>query len=188
MRDAMPDPRLTTSRPAASTRDADGQCRGIGPSAASTGAPGMGRGRGTRSSVPADAPVARSVVRGADGLAVPRAAPDAVSEHAGESASQAWPLPAACSVEPSDELIRLLDRLQTAVARYVADSRRAGAPLARVLPEVRGLVREAVVREGWYDPGETLMEQVVGWAVAAYYAEPTPSPEASEGAHADGRR
>jgi hypothetical protein len=61
-----------------------------------------------------------------------------------------------------------------------------------VLPEVKGLVREAVACEGWYDPGETLMEQVVGWAVAAYYAEPKPSLvtlvtlEAPEDAHVGG--
>jgi hypothetical protein len=195
MRDAMPDPRLATTRPAASARDADGQCRGIAPFSTPEGAPGMGRGRATWPSVAADAPVARSVVRDADGQAVPRAAPEAVSEDATERAAQAWRLPPALPVapagEPSVELIRLLDRLQTTVARYVGERRRAGAPVQRVLPEVRGLVRAAVADEGWYDPGETLMEQAVGWAVAAYYAEPTPSPEAPdvpEGAHVGGSR
>jgi hypothetical protein len=140
----------------------------------------MGRGRATWPSVAADAPIARSVVHDADGQAVPRLAPEAVPEDATERAAQAWRLPATCPVvpaeEPSVELSRLLHRLRTTVARYVGDRCRAGAPVQRVLPEVRSLVREAVAYEGWYDPGETLMEQVVGWAVAAYYAAPKPSP------------
>jgi hypothetical protein len=153
----------------------------------------MGRGRATWPSVAADAPIARSVVHDADGQAVPRGAPEAVSEDAIARAAQAWRLPAALPVapaaEPSVELSRLLDRLRTAVAHYVGDRRLAGAPVQRVLPEVQGFVREAIAYEGWYDPGETLMEQVVGWAVAAYYAEPKPSLvtlEAPEGARVGG--
>jgi hypothetical protein len=194
MSDVMPDPRLATTRPAASARDADGQCRGIGPSSTPEEG-GPGRGRGGWPSVAADAPVARSVVPDADGPAVPRAALEAVSEDAIARAAQAGPRPAASplspAAEPSVELVRLLGRLRTTVTRYVGDRRRAGAPVQRVLPEVRGLVREAVAYEGWYDPGETLMEQVVGWAVAAYYAEPAPAPEAPdvpETAHVGGSR
>jgi hypothetical protein len=184
----MPDPRLSTSRPTHAARDADAQCRGIGPSVPPDGA--RGRGGGAWPNTPTDAPVARAVVRDADRQAVPRVAPEAVSEDAAERAAQAGRLaaaaPLASAEEPSAELIRLLDRLRSTVAGHVGGRRRAGVPVQRVLPEVKGLVREAVAREGWYDPGETLMAQVVGWAVAAYYAEPKQAPDVPVGAHVGG--
>ena len=203
--EVMSDPRLTTSGPAVSARDADVQCRGIGPSLTpeggpSTGEPGRGRGRGAWPSGPADGPtdvpVARPVVRNADGqavrYAVTEAATAAVSRDAADRAAVEWRRPAtgdrAPPAEPSADLARLLDHLRTTVVRYVSDRRRAGVPVQRVLPEVKGLVREAVAYEGWYDPAETLMQQVVGWTIAAYYGEPEPSLNAREGVHVAGRR
>jgi hypothetical protein len=85
----------------------------------------------------------------------------------------------------SADLIGLLERLRMAVARYVCDRRVAGAPVERVLPEVKALVREAVAYEGWHDAAEALLRQVVGWTIATYYDAPGP---AQEGVHVAGRR
>jgi hypothetical protein len=98
---------------------------------------------------------------------------------------------AAPATQPSADLVGLLDRLHTAVARYVGGRRLAGAPIERVLPEVKALVREAVAYEGWHDPAETLVQQVVGWTIAAFYDVPAPlqaSQEWQESPHAAGRR
>jgi hypothetical protein len=42
----------------------------------------------------------------------------------------------------------------------------------RVLPEVTGFAREAMAREGWCDPSDTLLAPVARWAIAAYVERP----------------
>jgi hypothetical protein len=201
--DAMLDPRLPASRPAAAARDADGQCRGIGPSGTPERSPGRGRGGGAWSNTQTDAPVARVVVREADGhvvrSAITRAAAAAVMRDAAERAALEWRPVASGDAAPSmqassADLIALLDQLRTAVVRYVADRREAGAPIQRVLPEVKGVMREAGAYEGWHDPAEVLMRQVVGWTIVAFYGAPEQLPssqewqEAQEAPHISGRR
>ena len=73
---------------------------------------------------------------------------------------------------PSPELARLLAMVRTQVTQYVAQRREAGAPIERVLPEVKSLVRASQVAERWDDPRGTLMTQVVRWVIGAYYDEP----------------
>jgi hypothetical protein len=72
----------------------------------------------------------------------------------------------------SADLTPLLGQLRSTVGRYVRDRRAAGLAVERVVPEVRGLVREASAREGWSDPADMLMTRVVGWTIGAYYDEP----------------
>jgi hypothetical protein len=76
---------------------------------------------------------------------------------------------------PSAELVRLLGHLRSTVRRYVRARRGAGVPVERVLPEVKGLVREASALEGWFDSADTLMAQVVRWSITAYDDEPEPA-------------
>lgn len=190
----MPGPRFRSLRPTASASagDANGQGRDGGPSVTPKRASNQRQGRTAWPSLLGEVSVARPVVREADGHAVQRAATDAVSQDAAERAAQAGRLPMAPRItapeQPSADLARLLGHLRTTVARYVGDRRQAGAPIQRVLPEVKGLVREAVAYEAWYDPAEALMQQVVGWTIAAYYAEPEPSLAAQEGVRVVGRR
>lgn len=187
MSDAMPDPCLPTSRPAAA-HDADAQCRGIGPSGTPDSSHGCSRSRGVWPPPPADAPVARPVIRDADGYAVrsaiskiSKAATEAVMQDAAERAAMGSRLAAtgdtASSEHASADLTRLLEQLRTAVARYVGERRLAGAPIERVLPEVKGLVREAVAHDEWHDPAAALMQQVVGWTIATYYDQPEQPPQ-----------
>jgi hypothetical protein len=183
---AMPDPRLTTSYPAVSAHDDDAQCRGIGPSGSLDSPHSRGRGLGASPNTAADVPVARPVVREADGHAVRAAITKAVvaRDAAERAAVESWPVAprdAAPSMQASTpasaDLIGLLDHLRLAVARYACDRRAAGAPIERVLPEVKGLVRDAAAYDGWYDPAEALMQQVVGWTITAYYDKPEPPRE-----------
>ena len=60
----------------------------------------------------------------------------------------------------------------SAVIRFAHERRDLGTPVERLVPEVKGLVREATACEGWCDPTDTLMAQVVRWAIAAYYDDP----------------
>jgi hypothetical protein len=76
------------------------------------------------------------------------------------------------SREPSLELVRLLDHLRTTLTRYAGDRRDAGAPVERVIAEVKGLVWQAAALEGWGDPTSALMAQAVRWTISAYYDEP----------------
>ena len=63
-----------------------------------------------------------------------------------------------------------LAELRTAVAAYVARRRGQGAPVQRVLPEVKVLVREAIAHDVTaHEVEATLREQVVRWAIEAYY-------------------
>jgi hypothetical protein len=73
---------------------------------------------------------------------------------------------------PSAQLVGLLGHLRATVDRYVRERREAGLAVERVLPEVKGLVREALVIEGWPDSADTLMAQVVRWTIRAYYDQP----------------
>jgi hypothetical protein len=125
------------------------------------------------------------VVREADGYAVrsaiAKAATEAMMRDAADRAALERPPMATGDVTSSTQassadLIALLDQLRAAVARYVAERRVAGAPIERVLPEVKALVREAVAYEGWHDAAEALMGQVVGWTIATYYAQPEQPP------------
>jgi hypothetical protein len=94
----------------------------------------------------------------------------------------------------SAKLVGLLGHLRLAVGRHVCDRRQAGAPIERVLPEVKGLVREAAAREGCHDPADALMQQVVGWTITAFYDALVPrhpsreSRESQEAPHVSGRR
>lgn len=77
----------------------------------------------------------------------------------------------------SPELVERLAGLRTTVWSYVRRRRDAGAPVQRVLSEVRALVREALAWEGatgaWSDEvAEILTEPVVRWVIAAYHALP----------------
>ena len=172
----MPDRLFTPSSSAGTARDVDEACRGIGEPRALAGATRVGTGDAVRANVPADAPVERPVVR----EAVRRAAVEAVTHRAHERVVE---LPALGSAddrtvregtfeEPSPELVRLLAHLRSAVTRYTHERRDAGAPVERVVPEVKGLVREATACERWCDPADTLTAQVVRWAIAAYYDDP----------------
>jgi hypothetical protein len=186
MSDAMPDPRPGTSRPADVAHDADGQCRGIGPTVTPDGA--RGRGRGVWPNTPADVPVVRPVVREADGYAgrsaITKAATEPVmrdaADRAGLSRGPGATSDALLSTQVSADLIVLLDQLRTAVSHYVGERRLAGAPIERVLPELKALVREAVAYEGWHDVVEPLMRWVVGWTMAAFYDQPEPPPRQGE--------
>jgi hypothetical protein len=118
----------------------------------------------------ADAHAGRSAIRQAATQARARGAAErAALERPPVATGAAAPAP-----PPSAELVALLDRLRAAVGRYVGGRRRAGAPVERVLPEVKGLAREAVAYAGWHDPAEALMRQVVGWTIAAFYDAPAP--------------
>ncbi len=68
----------------------------------------------------------------------------------------------------------LLRDLRATVVGYVGARRAEGVPIERVLPAVKGFVRVAELREGWCDPADALMGQVVRWAIAAYYDQPAP--------------
>lgn len=67
------------------------------------------------------------------------------------------------------ELARLLAALRASVAVYVCNCRRAGAPIWRVLPDVKALVRESVGGSQSDDTLAPLLTTVVGWTIAAYY-------------------
>jgi hypothetical protein len=87
--------------------------------------------------------------------------------------------------EPSPVLARLLGHLQETVARYVAGRRTEGAPIERVLPEVRCVVREAESAEGPFGASEALMGQVVRWVIAAYQDRPDPRQESPSASRTD---
>jgi hypothetical protein len=185
----------------AGTHQVDEACRGIGRAATAgaafgelgvRGARGVGRGPSVRGDVQrGDAQVDRPVVRDGDPRAVRHAVASAVTHavarDAAERAAEPWPRPAAGDAaapgERSPELDRLLAHLRATVARYVVGRHDAGAPIERVLPEVKGMVREAAACEAWYDADDTLMRQVVGWTIAAYY-DGAAAPEPPRGATA----
>src|SRR5205085_900167 len=69
----------------------------------------------------------------------------------------------------ADELPELLANLRSSVTRHVGERRAAGVPIARVIPEVRCLVREAESCESVREPSDALLAQVIRWTVAAYF-------------------
>ncbi len=166
--------RTTTATTAStpSARNADARCRGIGTTPDHAGA--------ARSSNLADAPTAPTAAREALRLAVT----DAVTREARErivdlrhggmaDAVAASAAPAADPVDaPSLELVRLLAHLRSTVTRYASERRAAGVPVERLIPEVKGLVRDAASREGWFDPSDTLLAPVARWTITAYYDQP----------------
>jgi hypothetical protein len=73
------------------------------------------------------------------------------------------------------ELAALLADLRVCVVNYVYRRRAEGAPVERVLPEVRCLVREAESCEQWSDPEDTLLAHAVRWGLEAYHDQTAPS-------------
>jgi hypothetical protein len=141
--------------------DADAACRGIGTAAVAGDA---------RQGHATDVPVQRPVVRDAVRVAVA----DTMTYEVIAAARHPGRLgPTDDAVRaPTPELVRLLEHLRSTVVLYVCDRRAQGAPVERVLPEVKALVREAASCEPWYDPSETLLGQVVRWVIEAYFDEP----------------
>ena len=72
------------------------------------------------------------------------------------------------SSEVEAELADLLADLHLCVVNYVYRRRAEGAPVERVLPEVRCLVREAESCERWSDPDDLLVAQAERWSREAY--------------------
>jgi hypothetical protein len=153
---------------AAAALHADAMCRGIGTASERAGAAWLAI-PADMSAGPAEPAAAREVVRVATTGAVRREAWERVVDcgHRDEADAHAHPDDA-----PSPELLRRLAHLRATVTRYVWGRRAAGVPVERVLPEVKGLVREAMAREGWCDPSDTLLAPVVRWAITAYVERP----------------
>jgi hypothetical protein len=127
-------------------------------------APAAGDGR--------DHPIARPVMREAVRRAITEAADlqrRASRVSSRRFATAEWDDP---SEWTSPELLRLLTQLRGTVTRYAQERRAAHVPIERVVPEVKSVVREAESGEGWRDPADGLMAQVVRWTIEAYYDEP----------------
>lgn len=60
--------------------------------------------------------------------------------------------------------------LRATVTAYVDRRRGEGAPVQRVLPEVKTLTRTAAGRDLEYEAATALLDQVVRWSIEAYYA------------------
>lgn len=176
----MPDLHVVTPPMAVVAQEADARCRGIGARPAAVGEPRVSASGGVPSSAPADVPAGRSVVREAVRLAAAEAVTQEVHDRVaglgrlgptGVAAADATPAEGPAE-GPSPELVRLLAHLRSTVTRYVRERRDGGAPVERIVPEVKCLVREAASCEGWLDPGDTLTAQVVRWAITAYFDQP----------------
>ncbi len=189
MSDAMSDSRLTTALPLdlpLVPHAADG---GTGPMPALAD----GRRLAMPPSLRAERPVDRPVVREAVREAARQAVDEAVTLGARASAAalgavalaRAGAGDAAVTAAPSPALVGHLGHLRATLTRYVGERRDAGAPVERVLPEVKGLVREAAARELWLDTADALMGQVVRWTITAYYDHPHDHPTPSDGPRAD---
>lgn len=74
---------------------------------------------------------------------------------------------------PPAEPARRPDALRAVVRRYTRERRASGVSVERLLPEVKGLVREAETAAGWHDVDESLMTRVVRWTIDAYYDDAT---------------
>jgi hypothetical protein len=79
------------------------------------------------------------------------------------------PATARADVTPPSSFSPLLADLHDSLTTYVRQRRADGAPVERVLPEVKGIVREAEFAESWPDELGVLMAQVVRWTIEAYY-------------------
>jgi hypothetical protein len=180
----MPDPHMATT-PTAAALEADAQCRGIGARPTAAVASPVGASPAAAPRIRPDAPVERPIERPIVREAVLLAVAETITHEAHERVERVahWRRPvvadgvaaperAFADEGPSPELVRLLGELQSTVSRYTRDRRDAGAAVERVVPEVKGLVREAAACEGWVDPGDTLTAQAVRWAIAAYYDRP----------------
>jgi hypothetical protein len=173
MSEAMSDSRRTTALPPLPNAAADGG-----------GEPTQAHAEGRRLAMPPSLRADRPVVREAVREAARRAVDEAVTLGARASAvalTRAGAGAAAVAAAPSPALVGHLGHLRATLTRYVGERRDAGAPVERVLPEVKDLVREAAARELWFDTDDALMGQVVRWTIAAYYADPEPS----DGSRAD---
>jgi hypothetical protein len=193
MSDAMSDSRVTTALPLAlpllPPAAADGGTGPMPPNA-------EGRRLATPPSLRADRPVDRSVAREAVREAVRDAARHAVDEAmtlgARESAAALTRVgagDAGVTAAPSPALVAHLGHLRATLTRYVGERRDAGAPVERVLPEVKALVREAAAREAvarelWPDTADALLGQVVRWTITAYYDHPYDHSTQSDGPRA----
>jgi hypothetical protein len=168
---AMSDARLTTALPPLPHVAADA---GTGPMPARADDPRFS----TPPSLYADRAVDRPVAREAVRVAARHAVGEAVTLGGRESATgltRAGTGDAGAEADPSPALVGYLGHLRATVTRYVGERRDAGAPVERVLPEVKALVREAATRELWFDTADALVRQVVRWTITAYYDHPSPS-------------
>jgi hypothetical protein len=82
------------------------------------------------------------------------------------------PADAVSSDAPSPELVGLLGHLRSAITYYAERRRGAGAPVERVLAEVRELAQAAAACEGGDDLTDVLLPQATGWTLAAYGDRP----------------
>jgi hypothetical protein len=177
----MSDSRVTTARPPLPHAAADD---GTGPMPAHAEGRRLAMPPSLRADRAVDRPVAREAVRDAARHAVD----EAVTLGARESAAALTRVgagDAGATAAPSPALVGHLGHLRATLTRYVGERRDAGAPVERVLPEVKGLVREAAARELWLDTADALMGQVVRWTIVAYYDRPHDHPAPSDGPRAD---
>lgn len=129
---------------------------------------------------------------GADGSVAPEAC-DAVRRTAGEVRRAETRRPRASAApryqtrtdvvgeEAPPALVGLLAALRASVTVYVCGRRRAGAPIERVLPEIKSLVRDAESSMGSLETLAPLVAQVVGWTIEAYYDQPPRGPMSRAG-------
>jgi hypothetical protein len=190
MSDAMSDARVTTALPLRRHAAADG---GTGPTPAHADERRLADGR--RLAMPpsllADRPADCLVVRETVREAARHAIDEAVTLGARASAAAMTRAGAgdAGAADALRALVGHLDQLRATLTRYVGERRDAGAPVERVLPEVKGLVREAAAREAaaralWVDTADALVAQVVRWTIAAYYDQPYDHPAPTGGPRA----
>ncbi|MGZ8377023.1 MAG: hypothetical protein ACXW61_06730 [Gemmatirosa sp.] len=108
--------------------------------------------------------------------ALRRTIAEAAALQARGSRMSTWHFGTADWGEPSEwtspALLQLLAQLRWIATRYAQARRAARLPIERLLPEVKGVVREVESTEGWHDPADALMAQVVRWTIEAYYDEP----------------
>jgi hypothetical protein len=177
----MPDPHIIRGPTPASPREVDAECRGIGEPRPRASAGRLAPTDGVRTSIPADVPVelpvAREAVRVAVAEAVTYQALKRVVDLRGLGTADDAAVAEEPGEAPSPELVRLLGHLRSTITRFVCKRREAGVPVERMVPEVKGLVREAASCEAWVDPGDTLVAQVVRWAITAYYDACSDQPE-----------
>lgn len=73
------------------------------------------------------------------------------------------------------ELARRLGDLRVMLTRYVLARRAAAVPVARVLAEVRQVVRLGAAQEAWPDPNGALTRQAVRCALGVYHEHGWPA-------------
>ncbi len=83
-------------------------------------------------------------------------------------------------------LTRFLGELRAGITVYAAARRAEGVPSARVLAELRCLLREAESCEGWQDAASSdlLLAQITRWTLEAYHHDghDTRPPRSTDGA------